>query len=254
MLSGTPLFAGVDPTAAHKAFTYALLDRELRLVELAEAEAAELVELLANHAAVTVAVNAPSHLNTGLLRQSMQASNAAQHQLRGADMRLAEHELRQRGIPVSGTPGRPASCAAWVRIGLDLYSGLAARGFESYPADGCTHRMLETHPHAAFCGLLGRVPLPRPLLEGRLQRQLVLFEHGLRLRDPMDFFEEITRHRLLNGMMPADLLHTPEQLDALVAAFTAWAASVKTTELSSLGAAEEGPIYLPVAALREKYS
>jgi hypothetical protein len=177
---------------------------------------------------------------------------AGAHQLRGVDMRLAEHELRQRGIPVSGTTGRESSCPAWVRIGLKLYGSLADGGFELYPSE-CPHRMLETHPHAAFCALLGRAPLSKPSFEGRMQRQLALYERDVRLRDPMDFLEEITRHKLLNGNLPLECLYSPEQLDALVAAYTAWVASEKPADLTSLGEKEEGLMHFPVRDLKEKY-
>src|SRR5512141_1934445 len=135
MLLADSIFAGVDPTAAHKSFTYAALDRELNVVALGEAEQDELLEFLGEEPAVSVAINAPSHLNTGLLRRNMESVVAGAHQLRGVDMRMAEHELRLRGIPVSGTGARESSCSAWVRIGLGLYGALAARGFEAYPSD-----------------------------------------------------------------------------------------------------------------------
>ncbi len=253
MLLADSVFAGVDPTAAHKSFTLAVLDRDQNLIELREAEADELVEFLGGKKAATVAINAPSHLNMGLVRSKMQELVAGAHQLRGVDLRVAEQELRLRGIPVSGTGARESSCAAWVRIGLGLYGNLAAKGFGFYPSDDCPHRMLETHPHAAFCTLLGRAPLSKPSFEGRMQRQLVLYERGVRLRDPMDFMEEITRHKLLNGILPTEILYSSEQLDALVAAYTAWIASEKASELSHLGTAEEGVIHLPVRELKEKY-
>lgn len=253
MLSADSVFAGIDPTAAHKSFTLAVLDRELNLVELREAELDELLDVLGTKKAATVAINSPSHLNAGLVRSKMQEAVAGAHQLRGVDLRVAEHELRLRGIQVSGTAARESGCAAWVRVGLGLYRSLAARGFDYYPSDGCPYRMLETHPHAAFCALLGRAPLSKPSFEGRMQRQLVLYERGLRLQDPMDFMEEITRHKLLNGILPTEILYSAEQLDALAAAYTAWVASEKPGELSQLGAREEGLLYLPVRELKEKY-
>jgi len=252
MLLADSVFAGVDPTATHKSFTYAALDRELNVVASGEADLDELVDLLGGISGATVAINAPSHLNSGLLRRSMEQKVAGAHQLRGVDIRMAEHELRLRGIPVGGTAARESSCAAWVRIGLGLYGSLAVHGFETYPSD-CSHRMLETHPHAAFCALLGRAPFARPSPEGRMQRQLALFERGVKLRDPMDYLEEITRHKLLNGVLPVEVLLSPEQLDALVAAYTAWIASEKAAELSRLGDPEEGVIYLPAPELKEKY-
>ncbi len=83
-----------------------------------------------------------------------------------------------------------------------------------------------------------------------MQRQLVLFERGVRIPDPMDFFEELTRHKLLNGILPSGLVYQPEQLDALVAAYTAWLAGERATELTRLGATEEGYVHLPVANLK----
>lgn len=253
MLSPGTVFVGVDTTSAHKAFTYAVLDHSLRVVSLAEGELEDVTAFLIRQQGAFVAINAPSHLNTGLVRQSAEKAVAGAHQLRGVDIRLAEHELRLRGIPVSGTPARETSCPAWVRVGLELYRKLAETGFEPYPALDCPQQLLETHPHAAFCALIGRIPLSKPSLEGRLQRQLALFERGVRLHDPMNFFEEITRHKLLNGILPADLLYLPEQLDALVAAYIASLAFEKPAELTRLGADEEGYIHLPAANLKERY-
>ena len=169
-------------------------------------------------------------------------------------MRVAEHQLRERGIAVSGTSSRQSQCPAWVQIGLDLYGQLTKMGFQAYPEDGSSRQWLETHPHAAFCVLLGRIPLSKPSLEGRLQRELVLFERGVGIKDPMNFFEEITRHKLLAGILPLELLHPTEQLDALIAAYTAWVAAEKPAELTRLGGAQEGFIHLPIAQLKESYS
>ncbi len=253
MLSSTPVFAGVDTATSHKPYSYAALDRGLNLVALGEGELEDVVDFLRGHEAVTVAINAPSHLNTGMLRRSLDPDGDAPHRLRGVEMRLAEHELRERGIAVSGTAGRESACPPWVRLGLVLYRQLSDHGFGSYPAEGCAQQWLETHPHAAFCALLGRVPFSKPSLEGRMQRQLVLFERGLRIPDPMVLLEEITRHKLLNGLMPSGLIYQPDQLDALVAAYTAWVAVEKKSELVRIGAGEEGYIHLPVPSLRELY-
>ncbi len=252
VLTGT-VFAGIDPTAAHKAFTLAALDRELNVVALMEGELEDVVEFLGAQQAAVVALNSPSHLNTGVVRRSMEANNPNAHQLRGVELRQAEHELRERGIPVSGTGSREALCSAWVRAGLALYGELARRGFEAYPAGDCPYQWLETHPQAAYSALMGHSPLSKAAVEGRLQRQLILFERGLRMRDPMAYFEEITRHRLLKGILPSELVYTAEQLDALVAALTAWTAVEKKGELTRLGNDQEGYIAIPAASLNDKY-
>ena len=40
----------------------------------------------------------------------------------------------------------------------------------------------------------------------------------------MEFFEEVTRHRLRHGILPLEKLYTPGELDALTAAYLAWLA------------------------------
>ncbi len=244
LLPGT-YFAGVDTTSAHKAFSYAVLDRALNLVTLAEGELQEVVDFVCGAPGAIVAINAPSHLNNGTVRQAAAEESGGSHQLRRVDLRLAEQELRLRGIPVSGTPAREASCPAWIRAGLSLYRKLGELGFETYPAKDCRQQWLETHPHAAFCALIGRTPLSKPSLEGRMQRQLALFERGVHCSDPMDYLEELTRHKILNGLIPAELVYQPEQLDALAAAYTAWVASEKSSNLTRFGDEAEGCIYLP---------
>lgn len=253
MLFTDSVFVGVDPTSGRKAFTYAALDRDLNLIALADAEMEEVVAFLGGQRSATVAVNAPSQVNQGVVKKNLEKQSLTPHQLRGVDIRAAEHELRDRGIAVSGTPSREVSCPAWVQMGFALYAKLSKLGFKTYPEDDARHQWLETHPHACFCVLLGDNPLPKPTLEGRLQRALILYECGVRIRDPMDFFEEVTRYKLMRGHLPVELIHLPEQLDALVAAYTAWLAMEKPSEVTRIGHKHEGFITLPGTALKEKY-
>ena len=69
----------------------------------------------------------------------------------------------------------------------------------------------------------------------------------------MVFFEEITRHKLLHGLLPFELVHPPAQLDAMAAAYTAWQAVQKPAEIIQVGNRLEGFVTLPVSALKEKY-
>lgn len=64
----------------------------------------------------------------------------------------------------------------------------------------------------------------RRTLEGRLQRALILYEEGLQMSDPMDFFEEITRHKLVQGILPTENIYSTRELDALVMAYLSWMA------------------------------
>lgn len=254
MLFTRHAFIGIDPTAGRSPFTFAALDDERNLLALSEGELEDVLTFVGNFPAATVAVNAPSKVNAGLVRKRLEKQTLTPpHSLRGADLRVAEADLRARGISVSATPSREETCASWVQLGFALYKRLAKAGFKQYPHEGADLLWLETHPHACFTALLGQIPLPKPTLEGRLQRQIVLHDAGLRVKDPMDFFEEITRHRLRLGVLPMDLIYLPEQLDALAAAFTAWMSVKRPHETMQLGAKEEGFVVLPVGELKEKY-
>jgi hypothetical protein len=244
---------GIDSTSGHKAFTLAAIDEQLSIIQLAEAEFDEVIAYLQTQPQVTVALSTPSHVSTGIVRRRLVRRRDAARAVRGADVREAEYELRSRGIAVVGTPRHEAECPAWMQLGFALFRRLTQLGYKAYPSGEAKCRWLETHPHAAFCVLLGRSPLPKPTLEGRLQRALVLFERGLGIRDPMSFLEEITRHRLLNGSLPTDLVPLPAELDALVAAYTAWMAISKPGEVTRLGNKQEGFIVLPAAELLANY-
>ena len=139
------------------------------------------------------------------------------------------------------------------RAGFAFYKNLAKLGFESYPCNDVPFQWLETNSHACFYVLIGIRPLPKATLEGRLQRELLLYELGLRIQDPMIFYEEITRHKLMNGLLPFGLVHSSAQLDAMAAAYTAWQVVQKPTEVIWFGHRLEGFITLPVSALKEKY-
>lgn len=253
MLFTDSVFVGIDPTSGHKSFTYAALDKDLRLLALAEGELDDVTAFLAGQQSVTVAINSPAGVNRGLVRENIKKGMLTPHKVRGAEFRLAEYELRAHGISVSGTPARKESCPAWMQLGFELYRKLEKMGFQKYPADDSSYQLMETHPHACYCALAEQIPLAKPSLEGRLQRQLILYDCGVRVKDPMDFFEEITRYKLSRGIWPMELLYQPEQLDALVAAYTAWFTVEKHGKIISVGDPQEGQIILPVAELKDRY-
>lgn len=247
------VFIGIDPTSGRNSFTYAALDRDLNLLALSDGEVDDVTAFIGAYPSAMAAVNAPAGVNRGLVRERMKKEMLTPHKIRGADLRMAEYELRERGIAVSGTPSSVGFSPAWMQLGFELYRKLGEMGFKKYPAEDKPYQILETHPHACFCVLAGSVPLSKPSLEGKLQRQLLLYERGVRIKDPMDFFEEITRHKMMKGLWPLDLLFLAEQLDALVAAFTAWLTVHKPEQVSSVGNEKEGMIFLPEKELKDKY-
>jgi predicted nuclease with RNAse H fold len=247
-------YVGIDPTAGRHPFTFAALDHDRKLVALAAGNLDDVLAFLIEYQAVAVAVNAPPRPNLGLVRKNLEKQNLAPGQLRGSDMRQAESELRERGISVSPTPSRKDTCPAWMQMGFDLYHRIEQAGFAQYPAENTPCQWLETHPQAAFCALLGKLPLPKPTLEGRLQRQIALYEQGVGIKDPMEFFEEITRHKLLLGLLPMELVYAAEELDTLMAAYMAFYVINFPKEMMMIGDKVEGQIVLPVAHLEDRYS
>jgi predicted nuclease with RNAse H fold len=245
MLLNSTAFIGIDPSGGRSPFTYAALDSNLKLLTLSAGELDDVLAFLGGQKAAYVAVNAPSGPNLGLVRKKVEKDSLTPGHLRGVEMRLVEYELRERGINVLPTPARRDVCPSWMQMGFALYQRLDQAGCKSYPTKDATHQWLETHPHAVFCSLLARTPLPKPTLEGRLQRQLALHEQGLGIKDPMEFFEEITRHRLLGGILPMEWIYLPEELDAIAAAFVASLAAKGEMKIEVLGAREEGQIVLP---------
>lgn len=253
MFLADSVFIGIDPTSSHKSFTYAALDKGLNLLTLADGELDDVAAFAAGQQSAMVAVNAPAGVNRGLVRRRLKKEMLIPHKIRAAEYRLAEYELRERGIAVSGTPASIGASPAWMQVGFSLYRRLERMGFKKYPAADKPIQILETHPHACYCALAGCLPLPKPSLEGKLQRQLLLYERGVGIKDPMEFFEEITRYKMTKGIWPMELLYQPEQLDALVAAYTAWLAVNKPDQISSIGDPKEGLIILPESNLKEKY-
>jgi hypothetical protein len=253
MLFMDSVYIGIDLISGHKALTYAALDRDLNLVALTDGHSEEVVAFLAGQKSAVVAINAPSHVNHGVIKKNLRTESLTPQSVRSLEMRLAEYELNQRGIAVKGTDANESQCPAAVRAGFTFYKKLSGLGFEPHPNAEATHQWLETNSYACFCVLLGTHPLSRLTLEGRLQRELLLYELGLHIHDPMIFFEEITRHKLLNGILPFELVYSPAQLDAMVAAYTAWHVIQKPAEVVQFGHRLEGFITLPVSILKEKY-
>ena len=192
MILTDSLYVGIDPASGRKDFSYAVLDGNLNLANLADADMDELLPFLGRPEVNFVAVNAPARVNRGLVKKKLEEESANPGRtLRGTDIRLGEYELRERGIALTGTPSREEFCPSWMQAGFDLYKKLSEMDFKVYETNGATKQVLETNPYACFCALLEGIPFPKNTLEGRLQRQLILYDKGLRITDPMRFFEEI---------------------------------------------------------------
>ena len=249
-------YLGIDPTSSGRPITYAALGGQLELLALGQGDLEQVLSFVAGQQAAMAAVCAPRSPNRGLMQREEVRENLSPRPRPGRwqDYRLAEYQLRQRNITTPRTTADETRCPGWMRTGFSVYQRLEQLGYRSYAQDQKGNQNLEAYPHACYTVLLGRIPLPKHTLEGRLQRQLILHEIGLHIPDPMLVFEEITRYRLIQGILPLETIYSPQELDALVAAYTAWSAGTKPEQVTLIGDAEEGLLILPVAELKGRYS
>lgn len=103
-----------------------------------------------------------------------------------------------------------------------LHEHLANMSFRPYSAKNDARQWFKTDANDSFKALLQEKLFSQRTLEGRIQRALILYEQGLQISDPMEFFEEITRYKLLHGILPLENIYSTKQLDALVAGYLAW--------------------------------
>jgi hypothetical protein len=255
MLFTHTTFIGIDPTAGQKPFTYIALDNDLRLLAIGQGHMNDVLAFTAGQRQAAVAVCAPRLPNRGLMARAevRQQLIPAPRPGRWTNFRVAEYQLRQHNISCPQTYAQEESCSRWMQTGFALYRGLDSIGYRPFPCPEQPLVSIEVYPHACYTALLGRVPLPKSSLEGRIQRQLILEENDVHVSDPMRLFEEITRHRLLQGLLPLEHLHQPSELDALVAAYTAWLAVCHPEQTTLLGEVEDGQIVVPVAELKRTY-
>jgi hypothetical protein len=255
MFSSGSSYIGIDPTAGRKPFSYAALDADLRLNALGRGSLEEVLAFTAGQHQAIVAVCAPRRPSQRLMERTelRDSLNPPPHPGRWMSFRLAEYLLRQHGISCYKTPPDEKACPNWMRMGFHLYKRLEQMGYLPYPSKKPALQWLEVYPHASFCTLLGHVPLPKNTLEGRLQRQLVLHQQKIGIPDPMEFVKQLTSQHLLQGSLPQNALYTQGELDALVAAYTAWQAATHPNQVTSLGDTSEGLVILPVAGLKRRY-
>jgi hypothetical protein len=239
------IFVGVDLSAAYHSFNCVALDQHRNIVNMLQGSMEDLLALLASSENWIVAINAPQALPVRrmTLQRSFLADDNGENQT--PVIRQAEKQLLDYGLKVPVTAPAPDACPRWMRYGFNLYRQMEALDAHSYPAE-VDRQWMEVQADAVFwCLLNGVLPRKAKTLEGRMQRQLVLYDCGLKLEDPMRLLEEITRFRLKNGEWNFDSLLAAPRLNAAAAAYTAWLVGNRRQQITQLGNDEEGFITLP---------
>jgi len=246
MLFTRTTFIGIDVTAGRRAIAYAALDNLRRPIALGQGNLVDVLAFVGGQHSAVVAVNAPPRPNQGALAKLNEAKRLSPSPKGKADYRLAEYKLECRNLNIHHTPSSDADCKNWMRVGFEFYKRLRELGFEHYPSQECERQLLEVWTPASYHVWLGRAPLPKNSLDGKLQRQLLLYEMGLDTKDPMRFFEEVTRHRLLRGELPLGELYSASELESMAAAYLAWSAATHPEDIELLGDQDEGQIVVPI--------
>jgi hypothetical protein len=246
MNSTHPRYIGIDPFAREGSFTFSILDENCHLIDMGDGFITDINVIIQSIEQVCVAVNGPRRTNIGLVKKELSTQNLLPGQKRGGDIRMAEKLIRDKGINISATPSREELCPEWMQLSFLIFNELDNLAFFPFPTEGKGRLWIETHAQTFFYFILGQKPFAKSSLEGRLQRQLSLFDSGVGIHNPMKFFEEITRHKLLKGLLPLDLIYSPEKLDSLSAAYMAYLTVNQPYSIELVGSEEEGKIVIPI--------
>lgn len=253
-MTADAVYIGVDVTAGARPMTVAVLDGRLNVERLMDATLDETVGIIRQYDQAMCCIDAPIGPNMGLLadKKYRQKVGLEANKTNYATYRVGEYELRKRGIGIYNTSTDEDRISDWVRTGWELYERLRGFGFVDFPQNGMK-RMAEIHPHAAYTVMVGKRPYPKQGFDGLLQRQLLLYENGIDVKDVMGFLNEWTRHHLMRGEVDTGGVHSHDQLDALVAAYTAYLIEREPGQTTYVGDPSEGLIVLPVAELKDEY-
>ena len=247
------VYPAPQPGKGRGLLTWAALDEHLHLLALSQGTSDDLKAYASGQSSAVVAISAPRRPALGLSQSAPQATLFPEpRQIKPVRGRIAEQQLREHNLGHPHTPGNLEQCPAWMRRGFTLFEMLASIGFYDYPSESQRFQLMEVHTQATFTLLSGEPPLPRNSLEGRLQRQLLLNDKDVDVPDPMRFFEEVTRYKLRNGILPLKDVYLPAELDALAAAYTAWIAITNPHSIMLYGDEREGQVVIPVGLMMPK--
>lgn len=242
MLYQQDIFVGVDVAAGKRPYTTAVLNLAGELLSLEPCSMEEFLKFTGGYQIVQVAINSPRHINGGkeiktpfnLISETPYGEGNALEIQVYSDLRRASARRIAAMQAKSNLPAR-------IRNGFRLYDHLPERN--SVPVQEGI--VIEVNAQVSFSLLLGRTPLLKSSTEGRIQRQLALIAQGIKLKDPMNYFEELTKYRLLQGLLPHAMLYSARQLDAIVSAFMARLAFIEPAAVQQIGDGMGGFVYCP---------
>jgi hypothetical protein len=249
------VFMGIDVGMGAHPVTFITLDTSQQVMAIGEGDVHDALAFAAGQTGgALIAINAAAHPNQGRMSRAEIRKTLTPPPARRkfTALRQVEYEIIQAGMDLPETPSSPEKSLPWVRRGFQLVEKLETVGYKPFAAEDSPQererRWLEVNADAAIWSLLDVKPLESGTLEGRIQRQVVLRDEGLNVPDAMDFFEEITRYKILKSNLPTKNIFPQAEINAWIAAHTAWLADNEPGRIRRFGEAEEGYIYLPCTA------
>lgn len=253
MLFSPQVYIGIDLTQGRKTIYYAALDDQLDLIARAQGDINNVMTFLAGQQQALVGIHGPARPNMAIL---VDADRRNQYLIpmgkgRPGNMRVAEYILRKNKLTTYRTPEQLEDAPAWMRASFKFYERLSEIDYQPYQAESAGgNQYLEVIPELGFRTWSEGKMLSPNTLYGRIQRQLILYEQGVNLPDPMTFFEEVTRFRIKQGIIPEEMVLLAPNLSALAAALMAYRAEKDLEQFTFVGIPEESQICVPRQLIR----
>ncbi len=237
-------YIGIDVQAGLKPYFYTAINSGLEVIACGHGRLTDVIAYLAGQSSALVAVNGP----VCLAHNSVQIGLFESGDTTESCTRLGDRELEADGFHDLALPEHTKKAPLWVERSLELADSLKRLEYSIEPG---ARQYFETQSDAAYWLVTGAMPYDSRSLEGRLQRQLLLWEFGLNLKDPMNFLEEFTRFRLRTSQVPLEQILPGHELRAMIAASTAWLLDNHPDRVRHFGTIHAGEIILPVEFSRK---
>ncbi|MEW6649934.1 MAG: hypothetical protein AB1453_07060 [Chloroflexota bacterium] len=219
------VFIGIDPGSGRGMMVYVALDADKRILAIGGGKLSDVLAFAAGQSQALAAVHVVSipRKEPDKMEVQQQLFADCDEGVFGKARREAAEWIENPQSVLAGAYRERESRSARQRAN-DVLHQLQQLNYQSFPRTDSSRQWLRVSVTAAYTALTGGRLFESRSLEGRLQRQLALYQEKLPVRNPLDFFEEITGHRLLLGKLPFEMLYAPPELNALAAAYTAWLA------------------------------
>jgi hypothetical protein len=238
-------YIGIDVQAAQKPFYYTALDGELETIACGHGRLTDVLAYLAGQSSALVAVNGPIQLHQTSPVFSQAGLFGSEHSTGAGPHRGLDFDLPDRESPPIQSLSFGKKPALWMERSMELAKEMKHLGYTEADVSTNNRAYFETNTDAACHRITGVSPYDSRSLEGRLQRQLLLYEFGFPLQDPMAFLEEFTRFRLRTSNVPLTQIETAHELRALIAGATAWLMDYRPETLEYLKQGMINPMVIP---------